>query len=89
MTDNCPICNNSFPQGLLEGIYLNGSYARSCPICALRLRNALHELPLSTRFHGPIAHQMFLRAVEHLGERAPKWARKIARKSLAAKPTDG
>jgi|GEM_PF-2944242 len=86
----CTNCGRDFPKELIAPMNSSeGHHVRLCPICALKLRNVIHDLPKLTPFEGPKAHQMFLAAVRYLGHRAPKWAKKVAKRSKAEGGDDG
>jgi len=64
--EKCEICKIDFPLLLInQSVSSEGSY-KSCPVCALKNRNSLHRLPMSTPFHGPQAAAMYEMAVKFL-----------------------
>jgi hypothetical protein len=62
----CPNCHNTFPARLLAPLITNEGAFELCPICALKVRNALHGLPEDTPFQGEIAQQMYEEALAYV-----------------------
>lgn len=64
--EKCKICKIDFPLALIaQSVSTEGTYA-SCPVCALKHRNSVHGLPISTPFQGPQAAAMYELAVKFL-----------------------
>jgi hypothetical protein len=62
----CPNCNNTFPSRLLAPMTTSAGTFVLCPICTLKVRNALHGLPEETPFQGEIAQQMYEEALAYV-----------------------
>ena len=76
----CPSCQRTYLDELIQEMCVNGDYVTKCMLCALSLTNKIHELPKSTPFRGPLACKMFKEAVAHLkstSQPVPEWAEKV------------
>lgn len=62
----CSKCQRQFPEDLISDLIVGDSSFPSCPICALKVRNAFAGLPADTPFSGPAARSMHDRAMEYL-----------------------
>ena len=71
----CAECKRTFPAMLIQPLVTNiAAHPRPmCPICALRLRNALAGLPADTPFTGTMAKRLHRLALDHIAgkEKAP------------------
>jgi hypothetical protein len=67
----CRICERPFPPHLIQAMVTNKGTLESCPLCALKARNAVHGLPDDTPFHGPIAARMHKEASEFISKGKP------------------
>lgn len=65
VTDKCGFCGDAYPPHLLSDFVSSSGRVQSCPICALRELNIIHELPEGTPFQGEVAAQMYEEAVQY------------------------
>ncbi len=65
--NKCTMCNISFPSHLINMLFVNGKYIKSCPLCAQEIVNKTHGLPEGTPFRGEIAQDILEEAIEFLG----------------------
>ena len=64
----CPHCEKDYPDHLLANMMVNGAFTPEiCPICALRIMNAVHGIDRKT-FKGSQARHMLQLAKKHLRE---------------------
>jgi len=63
----CRNCKRSFPDYLTSLMSVDDASTLVCPICALKIRNKMQELPEDTPFQGGVAQaMMYEEAVEFL-----------------------
>jgi C4-type Zn-finger protein len=66
MKERCPVCKRKFSIHLLSPLVTNEGRQLMCPICALKIINTIHGLPLDTPFRGEMAQEMYEEALEEL-----------------------
>lgn len=77
----CPECDRMFPEELIRSMCVDGDYVTTCPVCALRIRNAHHGLPANTPFTGTIAARMHEEALTWLRQAKKVDSEKRARRN--------
>jgi len=61
----CVECKEEFPSEILSPLITSeGNTGLLCGVCALKLRNELHGLPLNTPFKGEIAQWLHEKAMK-------------------------
>lgn len=58
----CNECDRKFPAHLIQPLVSNTYTILLCPLCALRIRNVAHGLPIDTPFNGEMANQLWQEA---------------------------
>ena len=64
--DTCEVCKQKFPDGCCAPLLGDVIYRVICGVCALKERNTIHGLPLTTPFQGEEAQATYERAARHL-----------------------
>lgn len=63
--EQCVECLEKFPAEILSPMITSeGNTGLLCGVCALRLRNEAHGLPLGTPFQGEVAQWMYEEAMK-------------------------
>lgn len=66
MMDDCTECDREFPDHLLNPLFTGRGTFYMCPLCALKTRNRMHNLPSDTLFQGEVANDMWIEANEFI-----------------------
>lgn len=64
----CNNCTKSFPNHLVQPMFIKGEYWYFCGKCALEIRNKLFGLPESMPFQGEMANEIYEETLEYLQE---------------------
>ena len=63
--EKCHECGEKFPSEILSPMMVCGEYTGLiCGVCALKIRNETHGLPIDTPFQGEVAQWMYEKALE-------------------------
>jgi len=63
--EKCHECGEKFPSEILSQMRIGGGYTDLiCGVCALKIRNKAHGLPMDTPFQGETAQWMYEEALK-------------------------